>query len=170
VLIVLSYVRVTIDEVLIGNRIYWTLKHKIRYTALQMTIRDECSQSRFSLLCLVMSSNIGRSSAPGLTSSQACDHLTPISYSSNCRLRTLSRLTGNGSWSSLYRLGTNLTENTACSSSCIVACVSIAAIKWRLLSHCLETDVFKEPFPSNICLFWLHNSGFQQTCHSIFKK
>jgi hypothetical protein len=59
------------------------------------------------------------------------------------------------------------TENTAYNSSPIVAFVSDAAITWRLLSHCLITDVITEPFPSYGCLCWLHNSVFQQTCHII---
>jgi hypothetical protein len=29
-----------------------------------------------------------------------------------------------------------------------------------------RTGLFTEPFPSNGCLGWLHNSGFQQTCHN----
>jgi hypothetical protein len=48
--------------------------------------KDLCSRSRW----LVATSNGGRSSAPGSTSSQAGGHLTPTSYSSNCRLQTLS--------------------------------------------------------------------------------
>jgi hypothetical protein len=36
-----------------------------------------------------------------------------------------------------------------------------------LLSHCLVTGVLEELFPSNGCLCWLHNSGFQQTCHNM---
>jgi hypothetical protein len=39
-----------------------------------------------------------RSSAPGLTSSQAGGHITPISCSSNCRLKNLS----NQSQSQIY--------------------------------------------------------------------
>jgi hypothetical protein len=34
--------------------------------------------------------------------------------------------------------------------------------------HCLATGTSAEPFPTNRCLCWFHNSGFQQTCHSIF--
>jgi hypothetical protein len=30
----------------------------------------------------------------------------------------------------------------------------------------LARGVFAEPFPSNGYLYWLHNSGFQQTYHS----
>jgi hypothetical protein len=37
--------------------------------------------------------------------------------------------------------------------------VSLMRIMWRLLSHCLATGVFTEPFPSNGCLCWLHNSS-----------
>jgi hypothetical protein len=60
------------------------------------------------------------------------------------------------------------TENTASSSSSIVGCMSVAAIMWQLLSHWLEADIFVEPFPSNSsCLYWLHNSCFQQTCYNI---
>jgi hypothetical protein len=46
--------------------------------------------------------------------------------------------------------------------------VFVAAITRRLLSHCLATAVFLEPFPSNGCLCWLHNSSFQQICHNTF--
>jgi hypothetical protein len=45
--------------------------------------------------------------------------------------------------------------------------VFVAAITRRLLSHCLATGVFAEPFPSNGCLCWLHSSGFQHTFHTI---
>jgi hypothetical protein len=45
----------------------------------------------------------------------------------------------NGSWSSsyIYNFSTDSTEKTAFNSSAIVVCVSVAAIMWRLLSHCL---------------------------------
>jgi hypothetical protein len=36
-----------------------------------------------------------------------------------------------------------------------------------LVSHCLATCVFAEPFSSNLCLCCLHSFGFQQTFHSI---
>jgi hypothetical protein len=73
----------------------------------------------------------------------------------------------NGSWSSLCNLGTDSTENTSSNISSIVACVSVAAVMLRLLSHYLRTDVFADLFPSNSYLWWLHNSGFQQTCKNI---
>jgi hypothetical protein len=36
-----------------------------------------------------------------------------------------------------------------------------------LRRHCLVTGVPAEPFPSNGCLCWIHNSGFRRTCHNI---
>jgi hypothetical protein len=51
--------------------------------------RDQYSQLLSSLRCLGTSSDSERSSAHGLTSSEAGGHLTPTSYSSDCRLRTL---------------------------------------------------------------------------------
>jgi hypothetical protein len=52
------------------------------------------SESRSSLRWLLTFSNDGRSSATGLTSSQAGDHLTRISYTSSCRLKTLVMAAG----------------------------------------------------------------------------
>jgi hypothetical protein len=72
------------------------------------------------------------------------------------------RLSGNGSWSSLYSLGMDRTENIASNISSIVACVFVAAFTWRLLSLCLATGVFTEPFPSNGCHSWA-----QLTSHNI---
>jgi hypothetical protein len=46
-------------------------------------------QSRSTLRRLVMAPNSGLCLAPGLTSSQAGDHITPISCCSDFRLRTL---------------------------------------------------------------------------------
>jgi hypothetical protein len=48
------------------------------YTS-RITITDQCSQSRSSLRCCIKSSNTGRSSTPGLTSSQAGGYLTRLS-------------------------------------------------------------------------------------------
>jgi hypothetical protein len=99
--------------------------------------------------------------------------LSPASATSVCNsqltacLQTPSRLTGDGSWASLYSLGTDRTENSASNSSCIVACVSVATITRRLQSHCLATGVFTEPFRGNGYFCWLHHSCFQQTCHNI---
>jgi hypothetical protein len=56
-----------------------------------------------------------------------------------------------GLGSSLYSLGEDPKENTVSNSSSVVACVFIAA-GTCLLSSCL----------------WLHCSGLQASCHSIF--
>jgi hypothetical protein len=45
--------------------------------------------------------------------------------------------------------------------------VFVAAFMWWLLSHRPAKGTFMEPFHSNSCLCWHHNSGFQQTCHNI---
>jgi hypothetical protein len=74
-----------IDGVWIGNQIYWTLlTHNLclRY----QTRTGVLSQS--SLCSWVMSSNNGHM----FLSLQAGGHLTPTSYSSNCHLRSLSKL------------------------------------------------------------------------------
>jgi hypothetical protein len=96
-------------------------------------------------------------------SSQAGGHLTPASYSSNCRLKTqdshlsqsqiydrwfttnqfilvssplrLTTRTSNGSWPSLYSHDMDCTENTTPNSSSIVVCLL-------------------QPLPNNSCV-WL---------------
>jgi hypothetical protein len=68
----------------------------------------------------------------------------------------------------LYTLVTDRTENTSSNSSSIVACVSVAAILWRLLSRFIATIVFTEPFPSNGYLRWLRSSGIQWTWRNIY--
>jgi hypothetical protein len=87
-IIILPHGRWTIDGVWISNRIYWPLKQLVTALYKSPSHTDWCSLSRSSLHCLVKSSSSGQSSAPGLTSSQACRHLTPTSYASNCHLRT----------------------------------------------------------------------------------
>jgi hypothetical protein len=96
--IILSRDRVTIDGVWIGNIGFIGLLNTQLVTTLYRSLphKDKCSQSQSSRLCLVTSSNSGRSSTPG--------HLIPTSYSGLCR---------NGSWSSLYSFGMDRTENTA---------------------------------------------------------
>jgi hypothetical protein len=91
--------------------------------------------------------------------------LAAISHPPPTLLTAVSRLSRNGSWFSVCSISTDRTGNIAYNNS-IVSCVSVAAVTWRLLSHCLAKDVSVEPLPSNGCLCWLHNSGFQQTCHS----
>jgi hypothetical protein len=71
----------------------------------------------------------------------------------------------------LYRdiaIAADCIENITSNSSSIVAYVSVAAFTWCLLSHCLAAGVLAEPFPTNGCLCWLHNSGFQQTCPQYY--
>jgi hypothetical protein len=91
--------------------IYWTFIHLVTTLYKSLSHKKQCFQSRSSLLRLVASSRIGRSSAPGITSSQAGGHLTPTSHPSNCRL---------GSWASLYIPGKDHTENTDSNSSSIL--------------------------------------------------
>jgi hypothetical protein len=55
------------------------------------------------------------------------------------------RLPSNVSWSSVYNLGTDRTENTASNSYAIVACYTAVTRQW--------------PF------FWLHISCFEKICH-----
>jgi hypothetical protein len=80
----------------------------------------------------------------------SCPRTLPaISHQTRTLLTAVSRLSRSGSWSSLYSLDTNRTENIASNSSSVVACVSVAVITRWLLSHRLATGVFTEPFPNN---------------------
>jgi hypothetical protein len=77
---------VTVDGVWIGNRISGHFNTQLVDYSLEITITDKRPQSRF----LVAPSNGGHSSASGISSLQDGDSLTPTSYSSHCRLGTLS--------------------------------------------------------------------------------
>jgi hypothetical protein len=57
-------------------------------------------------------------------------------------------------------------ENTASIALLLLRDITAVA-EMRSLCHCLATGLFTEPFPSSGCPFWLHNSGFQQTCYNI---
>jgi hypothetical protein len=81
---ILSCDRVTIDRVWIGNWIYWALTKLMTTPHKSLLHTNQCSESR----CLVTASSGGRSSASGLMSLQAGDHLTPSSLLTNCQLRT----------------------------------------------------------------------------------
>jgi hypothetical protein len=83
---------------------------------------------------------------------QALSSLFVVSFDSQGYGGDVGTRLHTGSWSSLYNLDTDCTENTASNISSTAACVSVAVITWRLLSHCLEIGVFTEPFPSNGCL------------------
>jgi hypothetical protein len=103
---------------------------------------------------------------------QTLDSLFVASYDSQgygggIRTRLhMALLSGNGSWSSLYSLATDSTENTVSNNSSTDACVSVEVITWRLFSHGLEMGVFTEPFPKDGCFFWLHSSCFEQICNN----
>jgi hypothetical protein len=76
--------------------------------------------------------------------------LAAISCQTPTRLTAVQGLFRNDSWPSLYSLGTDRTENIASNSSSIVACMSVAAFMWRLLSHYLATGVFMKPFLATV--------------------
>jgi hypothetical protein len=147
---------VTIDRVWIDNQIYWTPEHTAHDYILQITITP-----RLVFLVtvytahLVAASNGEHSFSFGFPN---CPWPQLLQLPTDC-LQTISRPTHNGSWSSLYSLGMNLTENTASNSISTIAHVSIAAITWWLLSHCLATGMFTELFPNNwfllVSQFWL---------------
>jgi hypothetical protein len=59
-------------------------------------------------------------------------------------LTAIQDIIGNGMWFPLYSLVTVCTGNTAVNRS-LVACVSVTAITWRLLSRCLAVSMFAEP-------------------------
>jgi hypothetical protein len=81
---ILPRVKMYIDGFWIDDWIYCTLIQLVTTPHKSLLHTGECSQSR----CSVTASNGGRSSASGLMSLQAGDHLTPTLYS-HCRLSRL---------------------------------------------------------------------------------
>jgi hypothetical protein len=60
-------------------------------------------------------------------------------------------------------LGTDLTENIASNSFCIVAFVCAAGVT----CFGCRGNVPTEPLPSNGCLFWFHSYAFEPSCHNM---
>jgi hypothetical protein len=85
---------VTCHGVWMGNQICFTLIQLFSLLHKCLSNTDYCYLSRSSLLYLETSSNGGRSSAPGLTSSQVGGHQTNLLHFWLRRLTTLHRLTG----------------------------------------------------------------------------
>jgi hypothetical protein len=69
------------------------------------------------------------------------------------RLATDSQLTNLSRWPSLYSLGMDRTENTACNSSSIAACLPVAV-----------------PLPSNGRIYTFYYSGFSANMSQYFNK
>jgi hypothetical protein len=176
---ILLHVWATIDKVWIGNQMYWTLKHTICDYTLQITITYRLVLSATVFTALLGSSFQQRTFPFLLQLSTACRlhlntlvirvrHCVPFSSSPTTRRAivevfdpaSIQDHTCNGKWSMLYSLGTDHTENTASNGSSIVTFVSVAAVKWWLVSHCLATGIFREPFPGQrlsllASQFWL---------------
>jgi hypothetical protein len=129
---ILSCDRVTIDRILIGNRIYWTPNNSCLHFV-KHCHRLVLGQS--SLHCLVVASSSRYSPSCGflkwprpqllqfsdrtdcLSSSQA----GAISHQPPTLLTAISGLSYNGSWSLLYSFSMDSTENTSPNSSSVVA-------------------------------------------------
>jgi hypothetical protein len=102
---------------------------------------DQCSQSR----CSVTASNGERSSASGLTSSQAGDHPTPTSHT----LAADSQLPAGS-------VGTDPIENT------------VSRFIYYFVCICYRGNVFTAQFLSKGRPLRLHNSCFEQTSYITY--
>jgi hypothetical protein len=110
----------------------------------------------FNSRCLVAASNNGNFPSSGFPN---CPRPQPLQLSTDWPIMATGPR--------YISLDAGRTGNTTSNSCSLIACVSVAAITWRLPGRCLVTDVFTEQFHSNGCLLcWLYTSGFQQTCHN----
>jgi hypothetical protein len=82
---IMSGDKAIIGGVWTGNRIYWTLIHANRDYSLQITITQRLV---FSVTLFGSGFQQMTFLCSGLTSPQAGGHLTPNSYSPNCRIKT----------------------------------------------------------------------------------
>jgi hypothetical protein len=102
--VILSRVRVTTDGVWIGNRIYWTIQHTTCEYTLQITITH-----RLVFSVTVFTALLGNAFQQWTF---LCFRTQDLAgwRPSHVLLTTASRLLRNGSWSSLYSLGTDCRE------------------------------------------------------------
>jgi hypothetical protein len=128
-----------------GNWIYWTIKKLVTTLHRSLPHRLVFSVTVFTAL---LGKHLSTLDIP-LHLRSSLRWLVTISDQPPTLLTTLSRLSRNGSRSSLYNLGTDRIENIAFHRSSIVACASLAAITWRLMNHYLPMSVVAEPFSSN---------------------
>jgi hypothetical protein len=129
-----------------GNWICWTL---IDHNCKNYSAITNSDTLQFTTACTKPSQSAVSSSPMDVTlilGSCPC-RLVAISHQPPTLLTAISRLPCNGSWSLLYSLGTNLTENTTSNSYSTLACYTAFTWQWRFL--------------------WFHSSCFEQICHSM---
>jgi hypothetical protein len=102
-----------------------------------------------------------RSSASGLTSSQAGDYLMPTS---DCwpQLVLPSAVSSRAELTSCHLSNDSFTQSWPHRKHRFQQ-----FLYFSHLIRCLAVDIFTEPFPISGRLCWFHNSGFQQTCYNI---
>jgi hypothetical protein len=67
----------------------------------------------------------------------------------------------------IYSLGTDSTENTASNSYSIITCINVFCGKVARKTYKTPKSLVTVLFPNNGRFFpWLHNSFFEQICHS----
>jgi hypothetical protein len=157
---------VTIHRVWIGKWIYWILRIH-NYNSL---ISSHILLCTVGTLCLLFLLGTASQWLLGFCVLLPQDCTTVLlDYYPGLRTGTVLdylHLTANhGFQFSRYITGDDPIQNT---DSTVGVCAS-AVFTWQLLSHCLWMGVYAETFPSNGCLWQLHNSGFHHTCRNIFK-